>query len=465
MEKWNILIYLILIGVLLFVGKIFKTKIPFINRIVIPTALMGGIVGLAVSLIVGAIVKASTGNEFSLINTDVMEAIVYHALALGFISLSLKKTDKANQAKRKLWSTGMIITSTYALQGFLGVLLVMLFWSDKFIGSGILLALGFGQGPGLAISFGNMWTDFLGGNGASLGASYAFLGFLWGGIVGVFAINFISRKRGIDKPKQYEDRSLQKTTVEIDTVREISVLDGLTVQIVIISIIYGLVWLTLFLFNMILKPELGGIGKTVYNLMEGFNFIIGIGYAQLYKLILKAVQKKNPQAELITNNYLLSNISSTCFNYMIAGSVLTITASFLSEYGWLLLVITTVGGITTFFYTRFITKRVYTQHKDEYFIALYGMLTGVASTGIALLKGLDRNLETPVAEELVLGSGTAITMALPLFAILMVPQLGYGTGNEVLFNWITLLGCLTYTLVMVVILLFRSRHNTVAKTE
>ncbi|MCK7479217.1 MAG: hypothetical protein M0C28_19005 [Candidatus Moduliflexus flocculans] len=458
MEKWNVLIYLILIGVLLFVGKIVKTKVPFINKIVLPTALMGGIIGLTVSLIVNAIWPS-----VNLVDTDVMEAIVYHALALGFISLSLKKTDKANQKKRKLWSTGMIITSTYALQGFLGVLLVMLFWGDKFIGSGILLALGFGQGPGLAISFGNMWTEFLGGNGASLGASYAFLGFLWGGIVGVFAINFLARKKGFEKPAQYEDKSVQKTTIEIDTVREVSALDGLTVQIVIISIIYGLVWLTLYVFGLILKPELGGIGKTVYNLMEGFNFIIGIGYAVLYKLILKAIQKKNPQAELITNNYLLSNISSTCFNYMIAGSVLTITASFLSEYGWLLLVVTTVGGIATFFYTRYITNRVYTQHKDEYFIALYGMLTGVASTGIALLKGLDRNLETPVAEELVLGSGTAIAMALPLFGILMLPQLGQGTANQVLFNWITLLGCLAYTVVMVVILMIRSRKKVAAK--
>jgi ESS family glutamate:Na+ symporter len=464
MDKWNVLIYLILIGVLLFVGKVVKTKVPVVNKIVIPTALMGGVIGLLVSVGVTAIWP-----DVHLIDTDVMEAIVYHALALGFISLSLRKTNKLNQAKRKVWSTGMIITSTYALQGFIGVLLVMMFWSDKFIGSGILLALGFGQGPGLAISFGNMWNSLLGGTadvsiGGPLGASYAFLGFLWGGILGVVAINFIARKKGFAKPDHYEDRSVQKTTIEIDTVKEVSALDGLTVQVVIISIIYGLVWLTLYVFNIILKPDLGGIGKTVYNLMEGFNFIIGIGYALLYKLILKLIQKKNPQTELITNNYLLSNISSTCFNYMIAGSVLMITAEFIAQYGLILLVVTTVGGIATFLYTRFISKRVYTQHKDEYFVALYGMLTGVASTGIALLKGLDRNLETPVAEELVLGSGTAITMALPLFGILMLSQLGYGTENELLFNFITLFGCIAYTLVMVVILLFRSRKKTAPQT-
>ena len=93
------------------------------------------------------------------------------------------------------------------------------------------------------------------------------------------------------------------------------------------------------------------------------------------------------------------------------------------------------------------------------------MLTGVASTGIALLKGLDRNLETPVAEELVLGSGTAITMALPLFGFLMLPSLGYGQSFEGLFELIALFGCLAYVIVMFVILMYRSKKKTVDKKE
>jgi ESS family glutamate:Na+ symporter len=514
MGKWSTgLISLLFIGVLMLLGKLLKSKVPFLSKVVLPTALLGGLIGLLFSDVVlsgitllgviifavfiaiailsnkylkeknrvpGLIITIVTtlialaGLFFSAeifqgallsnlvlynpytIDTTVMEAIVYHALALGFISLSLKTSENKN--KRKLWSTGMIITSTYALQGFIGVLLVMLFWSDKFIGSGILLALGFGQGPGLAISFGNMWTALLENNGGALGASYAFLGFLWGGIVGVFAINIISRKKGKAKPTTYTDESVSTTTIQIDTVKEVSVLDGLTVQLVVISIIYAAVWVTLFLLEKVLMP-LGNIGGTIFNLFSGFNFILGILYALIYKIILKAIGKRKTDIKFITNNYLLSNISSTCFNVMICGSVLMITVEFISSFGLLLMVITTVGGIATLFYNRFICNKVYTQFKDEYFVAMYGMMTGVASTGIALLKGLDRNLETPVAEELVLGSGTAITMALPLFAILMLPQIGFGKPNEMLFNYLTLFGCLAYALTMIVILLVRSKRK------
>lgn len=448
MASWDIIVYFLLIGVLLFVGKILKKNIPFLNRIVLPTALLGGIIGLLLSSVF--IPWSYT------IDVDVMTAIVYHALALGFISLSLKRTKTDN--KKKLWSTGMVITSTYALQGFIGILMILLFYSDKFVGAGMLLPLGFGQGPGLATSFGRMWTEMLGGYGVALGASYAFLGFVFGGTVGVLAINVLARKKGIEKTKRYWDDSVQKTSIEIDSVKEISVLDGLTVQVVVIFLIYGLVWLTLFLLESVLL-SLGNIGQTIFNLLSGFNFILGIAYALIYKQIIKKMESKGKNLNFMTNDYILSNISSLCFNFMITGAVLTITIDFLTEFGWLLILISAIGGVATLFYIRYITKKVYTQYQDEYFVGLFGMLTGVASTGLALLKGLDRNLESPVAEEMVLGSGTAITMALPLFGFLMLPSLGYGESFEGLFELIALFGCLAYVVVMFVILMIRSKKN------
>ncbi|PKK95616.1 MAG: hypothetical protein CVV60_00455 [Tenericutes bacterium HGW-Tenericutes-5] len=452
MDNWGIIIYFILIGVLLFVGKLLKKYVPFLNRIVLPTALLGGIIGLLLSsvFIPGSYV----------IDVEVMTSIVYHALAIGFISLSLKRTKTDN--KKKVWSTGMVITSTYALQGFIGILMVLLFYSDKFVGAGMLLPLGFGQGPGLATSFGRMWTDMLNGYGVALGASYAFLGFVFGGTIGVLAINVLARRKGVEKTKRYWDDSINKTNIEIDTVKEISVLDGLTVQVVVIMLIYGLVWLTLFLLEGVLL-NLGNIGQTIFNLLSGFNFILGIAYALIYKQIVKKIEKKGKNLNFMTNDYMLSNISSLSFNFMITGAVLTITIDFLTEFGWLLILVSAIGGFATLFYVRFLTQKVYSDYKDEYFVGLFGMLTGVASTGIALLKGLDRNLESPVAEEMVLGSGTAITMALPLFGFLMLPSLGYGQSYEGIFELIALFGCLAYVIVMFVILMVRSKKTAVKK--
>lgn len=106
-------------------------------------------------------------------------------------------------------------------------------------------------------------------------------------------------------------------------------MDGITVQFVIISLIYGLVWLTLYLSHGLLVSENGGtIGDTVYGLLEGFNFIIGIFYALLYKVILKLIRKSGKNIKFVTNDYVLSNLSSLFFNIMICGAVLTITIDF-----------------------------------------------------------------------------------------------------------------------------------------
>jgi ESS family glutamate:Na+ symporter len=452
MNDWNIMTSILLIGILIFIGKALKTRVPIINRIVMPSALLGGFVGLLLS---DAVIPGSYH-----VNAETMTSIVYHMLALGFITLTLKDNQPVDN-KKKIWSTGMLITSTYALQGFIGIAMVMLFFSDKSIAAGMLLPLGFGQGPGMATTFARNWSNMLTGietTSAALGASYAVVGFLVGGSIGVLLINLISRRRGMERTKRYEDSSLYKATIEVDTVKEINVIDGLTVQVVIISIIYGLVWLTIYLLGKILLP-IGGIGLTVYNILYGFNFIIGIFYALLFKWILRITEKKGINVSFAKNDYLLSNLSSLFFNYMIAGAVLTITFGFLREYGWLLLSVTSVGALVTVFYVWFVTKRVYTHYNDEYFVGLFGMLTGVASTGIALLKGIDRNLETPVADEMAMGSATAITMALPLFGLLMLPSLGHGTSNEVLFSYISLFGTLLYALTMFVILMIRGKRR------
>ncbi len=451
MPEWGVITYFLLIGVLMFVAKVLKTWVPGLNKVVIPTALLGGFIGLVLSLILAPIIIG----EDTFIDVEVMGYIVYHALAIGFIALALKRND--SKIKKKIWSTGMLITSTYSLQAIIGIILVFVLFSDKFLGSGMLVALGFGQGPGLALSIGNMWTDMLEGNGATLGVSYAFLGFVFGGTIGVILINLISRKRGFVNVRKYNEESSGKATVEIDTVKEISLLDGLTTQVIIISIIYGFVYLILVLAHRLLGTT--DIGGTVYGLLKGFNFIIGILIALLYKQGLKAVEKKGKNIRFMTNNYILSNIASFSFNIMIAGSVLTITLDFLASYGIQLVTTAAIAGIVTLFYLKFMTKRIYPNYQDEYFIGLFGMLTGVASTGLALLKGIDPNLESPVAEEMVLGSGTAISMALPLFAILFIPSLAYGTPNETLWSWIALLGCLLYTSTFTIILIIRGRRG------
>jgi len=457
--------YFIYIGLLLFVAKIIKEKVPFLNRVIIPTALIAGFIGLILSdgflgIIPLNLYDGDSVDGLVMLNRNgILRDIVYHSLAIGFIAISLKRSD--NKTTKKIWSTGMIIVIVYLLQAIIGAGVVLVFFKEIFLGAGLLLPLGFGQGPGLATSIGAGYAEGVGMlvDGAALGATIASVGFLVGGILGVIALNYFARKYNLNVNKFHSEKSNSKELFEFETIKEFRVFDALTTQIVIIFIIYGAVYLTLVLLEVYLLPLLGDLGVTFSGVFHGFNFLIGIIYALLFRKILDFFEAKGKNIHFLTNNYVLSNISSIAFNFLIAAAVLTITITAIEQYYLLVIVMAVAASTLTFIMIHFLVKSTYDKkYYVEYFLGLFGMLTGTASTGLALLKGVDPEFNSPVAEEMVLGSGTAITMALPLFALLMFPGLAITTGNSIYVVLIFIVP-IVYLLILVTILLLINRNT------
>ena len=508
-KDWEIINFFIFLGLLLFVAKLIKEKVPFLNRIIIPSALIAGFIGLLLSdgftniinlseptydvydkaitevtdteleniIIVDYITADRLGvdmDDYDFEETDediilienggtrrypIIFETVYHALAIGFIALTLRRSE--NKTNKKVWSTGMTIVITYLLQAVIGVTVVAVLFSDLFLGAGLLLPLGFGQGPGLATGQGQAFAKGVGelAQGGALGASIASMGFLVGGIIGVIALNYLARKHKLVVDKTHREESLIKETIEIETIKEIRVFDSLTMQVIIIFIIYALVYITLVFLENILFPLLGPLGETFAGVFHGFNFLIGIIYALIYKRIVRGQEKRGRNLKFLTNNYILSNISSIAFNFMIIGAVLTITNTAIELYYLPILAFTFFGTIFTFLFLKFISRKIYAgKYEVHYFLGMFGMLTGTASTGLALLKGVDKDFDSPVAEEMVVGSGTAISMALPLFALLMFPGLAITSGNNI-YNVLVFVIPIVYGLILLAILLYINRKK------
>jgi ESS family glutamate:Na+ symporter len=223
--------------------------------------------------------------------------------------------------------------------------------------------------------------------------------------------------------------------------------------------IYGLVYLTLVFLEGYLFPEMGDLGETFAGVFHGFNFLLGIVYALIFGKILSTLEAKGKNVNFMTNNYVLSNISSIAFNFLITAAVLMITVDALTHYAAFIVVLALFGAGSTFIFIKIIVKKVYgPEYEIEYFLGLFGMLTGTASTGLALLKGIDEDFKTPVAEEMVLGSGTAIALALPLFALLMFPGLAIDTGNN-FYNVLVFLVPGVYFFILLAITLFINRKK------
>ncbi len=409
---WMIL-FAVLLGSLL-AGNVVKKIIPPLRASLIPTSVIGGII----LLIIAAIYKAITGDVmfdtelFGGKGTASLEVITYHALALGFIASALKTNGGRLNKKRseEIFNTGLTTVSTYLIQAVFGLgitLIVSLIISGFFAAAGILLPFGYGQGSGQALNYGNIFEqDFGFEGGRSFGLTIAALGFLSASIGGVIHLN-VMKKRGKLVVSKRTDGSLH--TDEIESDNEIPMqesMDKMTVQIALIAVSY----LAAYFLMRGLSALFPGLSSLIY----GFNFLIGVLIATLVKVLMNFMRSKKIIRKKYTNNFLLTRASNFFFDLMIVSGVAAIRLDILEAYWGVMIIIGVVGAVITYIYNRIVAKTLFPDYYEEQFLAMYGMLTGTASTGIILLREVDGDFRTPASDNLVYQNFPAIVFGFPM---------------------------------------------------
>ena len=416
--------FILLIGTLLFsllLANLLKKSFKFLKNSLIPTSVLGGIILLIVSLIYNAIVGENLFNAkiFGGNGVATLEIITYHALALGFICTTYRnvKARFNHHRKREIFDTGVTTVATYLLQGILGLgitIVISLVISDFFPAAGILLPFGYGQGSGQALNYGNIYENlpenpFVGGK--SFGLSIAALGFLSASIGGVIYLNVMKRKGRMATSTEESAEIYQPT--QIQTADEIPMngsIDKLTVQLAIMAVTYVIAYLVMFGLGELLPV---GLKSVIY----GFNFLFGVLIATLIKNILAKLHEKNVVKKQYVNGFLMSRISGFFFDIMIVAGIAAIEISVLAEYWWILLLLGVVGLVSTYFYEKYIAKKLFPAYADEQFLAMYGMLTGTASTGMILLREVDSDFKSPVSDNMVYQNLPAIVFGFPMMLL------------------------------------------------
>ncbi len=421
-EAWQWLIQFCILATALLLGNVLRTKVPFLNKSLLPSALLGGLLLLIFKQI---------PNCRELINKPMMEIVTYHALGLGFVALALKNNKiESKSTTMKVIETGALTASTYVIQGIVGLIVSIIFFlvgKKLFYAAGLLLPMGFGQGPGQALNFGKIFTGWASQQGidfpgADFGLSIAATGFIVGSVVGVIYMNILRRK-GILSRKKIADAQVNKLEDyegqgEIPDAESI---DKLSVQICMVLFVYFLVYL---FTNWIQGMELGKFGtNTLKPMLWGFNFLLGTLFAIFFKWILNRFKKARLMSREYINNYMLNRISGFCFDIMIVAGTAAINFEELGKFVLPFAIIVTLGSIATFFYVLIISKHLYPDYKYEGFFSMFGMLTGTASNGMILLREIDPKFETPAANNLVLQSLVAIVLGFPVLLLMgIAPQ-------------------------------------------
>ena len=414
---WGSFMLFAVLLVSLLAANILKKGLPFLAKSLIPTSVLGG----AILLVIAIIYKAITGEVlfdtafFGGNGSATLETLTYHTLALGFIATALKTSGGKLTKKRteEIFNTGVTTVSTYLIQGVVGMgitIIAALLIKDFFEASGLLLAFGYGQGTGQALNYGGIYeTEFGFVGGKSFGLTVAALGFISAALGGVIHLN-VMRRKGKFKSIKAEGTAIDHK--EIQSENEIPMqesIDKMTVQIALIALSYMLA----FLLMMGLGKLLPGMKSVIY----GFNFLLGVLCATLVKAALGFLNKKKLVRRQHTNNFLLTRAGNFFFDIMVVAGIAAIRLDMLEKYWGIILIIGVLGAVVTYIYNRIVAKTLFGEYAEEQFLAMYGMLTGTASTGIILLREIDGDFESPASDNLVYQNFPAIVFGFPLMLL------------------------------------------------
>ncbi len=376
---------------------------------------------------------------------------VYHLLAIVFIAMTLRKTE--TKSTESTFAMGLVMSLGTGIQLLTGLILTYIFMQtvmpDLFPTFGYFLMLGFAQGPGQSYSLGRSWESSGFEHAGDIGLTFAAIGYIWAALIGVIIIFYLKKKyylnSSIEKisPQQQKGviKDIKEQPIAGKLTTDTAAIDGFSFQIATVIFVYALTYIVL----KGVETGLLSINKNseqIHRLVStvwGLHFI----FAALIAISIKKIIHKLGWGNLL-NNGLLTRISGISLDFMVTASIAAISIPILLRYLGVIITLTTVGGLITVYFVFHEIRRSGLKYPFERIAGLYGTLTGTLSSGLTLIRILDKDFKTIAAHDQVFGAGMAAPVIAPLILSFTVPLFGLNSSNPELYYLYTLLGVFIY---------------------
>lgn len=434
--EWMSFVELGIIALALVIGTFFRAKIGFFQKFMIPNSITAGILLLLFYSLLAPKLR---------MNTKFLENLVYHLVNISFVAMALRKPEKRNHEKRPAFATAMNILSIYVIQGVLGLVLTFVFIKtfipNLFPSFGFFIPLGFALGPGQAFAIGQKWeAPAYGFEGSgSVGLTFAAVGFFWAIFGGVFLINLAIRKGWIKNPNGESGdggnrsgllRHDDKFPIGAHLTTQSSAIETFAFNISIIFIVYLAAYLFLKLLTFALTLA-GPMGLSLAESFWGISFI----FATLFGLIGRKIIDLFKVGHILENGT-LTRTTGLSVDFMVAASIGAISVKFVVVYWVPILIMCIVAGVITLIVMLWMSSRVYTDHKFERMILIYGCLTGTLPSGLTLLRVVDPEFTSPASSDYIPAAGIMFIFAIPYVLMVDFPAYAYRDNNP-FFYWLT----------------------------
>lgn len=436
------------LSLLLVAGKLIRLGIPVLQRLYLPSSVIGGIIGLIILSLAGSYFPPEVIQGIGKLPGFLIN-VIFAALFLGTITPKIKEIFK--MALPQLCMGQMLAWGQYVIGlGLAGFLLAPLFGVNPAFGN--LLEIGFEGGHGtvggLTSTFEAHWAD-----GKDLGLTVATGGMIFGILFGMALINWALNKKIISSVRTFKERDKaeklgiysanERPSAGEQTVFSDSI-DSLAWHIAMIglSILLGF-----FMLKILQVAELRFFPDATTRVFSGFPLfpLCMIGGVIIQKLFQKL------KADHLIDHGQMQRLSGASLDFLVVAAVATIKLAVVAE-NWLPLVIMMSAGLLwSLLLFLYVAPKLFKQAWFECAIAEFGQGLGVTATGLMLLRTVDPENKTVAAasfgykqliHEPIMGGGLWTAFALTLvFTVGWLPVWIFCTVMLLSWGLITLVIC------------------------
>ena len=381
-----VVVFISLCG-LLVAGKFVRLRIPLLQRLYLPSSVIGGAIGLAVITAFGDRIDPEITGAMRKVPGFLIN-VVFATLFLGTRIPNLRRVFAL--AFPQLVLGQIIAWGQYVVGlGLAGFVLSKLYDVPPCFGN--LLEVGFEGGHG---TVGGMTESFVAegwSDGAALGFTVATAGMVVGIVVGMALINWAHRKGIVREVVPFDRRGVRerlgvharrsRPAAGFQTVMSDSI-DSLAwhLAIVGVSIAIGVGLLELLRLT----------GWKVFNGFPLFPLCMIGGV--LLQLGARAVRK-----DLMIDHGQMERISGAALDFLVVSAVATISLKVVAAHLVPLVVLVLAGTAWSVFAVLWFGPRCMKEAWFERAIADFGQATGVTATGLMLLRTVDPDSKTCAA--------------------------------------------------------------------
>ena len=366
---------------LLVVGKALRVRIPLLQRLYLPSSVIGGIVGLVVITSFGDRIPSELTGGMRQV-PGFLISVIFATLFLG--AATPKVRDVLKLAFPQLCLGQILAWGQYVvglgLAGF-----VFARWCGVPAAFGNLLEIGFEGGHGTVGGMAEAFRHFGWEDGIALGYTVATVGMVIGIVLGMALIQWAHRRGFVKEVRDFRDRRPnERKGLHLRRRRP-----SAGVQTVVCDSIDSLAWHVAIVGLAVLI----GWGLRCCVPMKGFPLF---PLCMIGGVILQVVAKR-VKADLLIDRVQMERISGAALDFLVVSAVATIRLEVVVA-NWIPLTALIVAGMLwTVACVAFVAPRLFRDAWFERAIAEFGQATGVTATGLMLLRTVDPENRTPAA--------------------------------------------------------------------